>query len=93
MSTVSVYVVDLKRTQPFLGGSLLRRMEDNSNMTNPRSDHTLSSTEGPASTVESGSPDPYPVTSSSLIQRGKPALSVRKSFVKEKPGPNGQRPR
>ena len=85
--------MDLKRTQPFLGGCLLRSSDANSNLGQPRGDQMPLSTAVTTGLEDSTSPEPHLVTSSSLSQRGKPGQTIRKSFVKEKPGPNGQRPR
>ena len=90
MSNVSVYVVDLKRTQPFLGGNLSRCID--SSLGQSRSDQ-LSSADIPAGAEDSASPEPHLITSSTMNPRGKPGQPLRKSFVKEKLGPNGQRPR
>ena len=98
MSNVSVYVVDLKRVQPFLGGALMRSMEVGSSMQQSETAELLSAQIPPTSGESEGAsvdntPKPHLVTSSSIGQRSKPGQSMRKSFVKEKPGPNGQRPR
>ena len=93
MSNVSVYVVDLKRTQPFLGGVLSRCADTTSSTGQSRSDELPSSSGSTRGAEESVSPEPHLVTSSSLSHRVKPGQAMRKSFVKEKLGPNGQRPR
>ena len=92
MSNVSVYVVDLKRTQPFLGGCLSRSNDPTSSIGQSRTDQ-VPSTSSTRGLEDSVSPEPHLVTSSSLSHRAKPGQAMRKSFVKEKPGPNGQRPR
>ena len=87
MSNVSVYVVDLKRTQPFLGGNLHAQL----NMGQARADQ-LAGVNIPPGAEDSASPEPHLITSSTVNTRGKPGQPLRKSFVKEKLGPNGQRP-
>ena len=91
-SNVSVYVVDLKRTQPFLGGNLSRCVDSSLNMGQTRADQIASSNIATGAT-DSASPEPHLITSSTVNPRGKPGQPLRKSFVKEKLGPNGQRPR
>jgi hypothetical protein len=91
MSNVSVYVVDLKRTQPFLGGCLSRGMDITSSMGQSRMEQLPTSSGSTMGLEDSASPEPHLVTSSQS-QRAKAGQPMRKSFIKEKPGPNGQRP-